>query len=183
MHRKQPYNPATSGPQAPAHDRRAREINRGSAGHVVGVEIDDPYESGARIGVVRSVRDDPLGDRHARGHIDQAQFEAGRQFQKQFLIAERGPKAVQFSEAVDGNPPRESLTDKQLAAWKWLAKCYRRLGADGSALVNDVLIHARTTKQVAASRGMAGQEWEKYYSRRLSECLNTLALVFGYSNR
>jgi hypothetical protein len=180
MHRK-PYDPATLGPQALVHDRRAREINRGSAAHVVGVEVDDPFERGARIAAVRSVRDDPLGDRHSRGHIDQAQFEAGRQFQRCFQIAERGPKAVQFSEAVDGNPPREMLTDRQLAAWKWLAKCYRRLGADGSALVNDVLIHARTTKQVAASRGMAGQEWEKYYSRRLGECLNTLALVARFS--
>jgi hypothetical protein len=183
MNRKQPYNPATSGPQAQVHDRRAKEINRGSAAHIVEVEVDDPYEPGAKISAIRSVRGDPLGDRHARGHIDEAQFAGGREFQKYFRIAERGPKAAQFNEAVDGNPAREMLTDRQLAAWKWLAKCYRRLGADGSALVNDVLIHARTTKQVAASRGMAGQQWENYYSRRLGECLNTLALVFGYSNQ
>jgi hypothetical protein len=29
---------------------------------------------------VRSVWDDPLGDRHARGFIDEAQFATGREF-------------------------------------------------------------------------------------------------------
>jgi len=178
--KRKPYNPAKSGPQI--HDRRATEINRGLKHDIVEVEIDDPYEAGAKISAIRSVRGDPLGDHFARGRIDQAQFDAGREFQRHFGIAERGPRAMQLAEAVDGDPPRENLTDGQLMAGKWLAKCYRKLGADGSSLVHDMLIHAMTAKQIAASRGLAGQDWEKFFSKRLWECLNTLALVYGFSN-
>lgn len=176
--RRKPYNPAISGPQV--HDRRAKELGRGA--DVYFVEVEDPYETGGKIMAARSRRDDPLADHHSRGHIDEAQFMAGREFQRHFGIAERGPRAVQLSEAVDGDPPRETLTDGQLLAGKWLAKCYRKLGSDGSALVHDMLIHAMTAKQIAGSRGLAGQDWEKYFSKRLWECLNTLALVYGFSN-
>lgn len=176
--KRRPYDPN----EIKVHDRRASEINRGLGGFIVVAEVDDPYEPGARITTVRSVRDDPLGDHHARGHIDEAQLLAGREFQRHFGIAERGPRAVQWSEAVDGDPPRENLTDGQLMAGKWLSKCYRKLGVDGAALVHDMLIHAMTAKQIAASRGMAGQDWEKYFAKRLWECLNTLARVYGFSN-
>ena len=138
-HRK-PYDPATSGPQTQVHDRRAKSVNRGLAAHLVETEVDDPFEPGVRIATLRSTRDDPLADRLARGHIDQAQYLAGREFQKHFRIAERGPRSPQLSEAIDGNPPHEGLTDSQFKAWAWLSRCYRELGADGSALVNDMLI-------------------------------------------
>jgi hypothetical protein len=177
---RSPYDPAKSGPQV--HDRRAREINRGSTGHIVEVEVEDPYEAGAKISAVRSVRDDPLADHLARGHIDQAQYEAGREFQKWFAAAERGPRAMQMSEAVDGDPPRETLTDEQMWAGKWLTKCYGALGKDGSILMHEMLIEAKTTRQVAAARGMSGSAWELYFARRLFECLNTLAIAFGFAN-
>ena len=41
------------------------------------------------------------------------------------------------------------------------------VGADGTALVHDMLISAMTTKQIAELRGMAGQEWERYFTKRL----------------
>jgi hypothetical protein len=179
---KQPYNPATSGPQVQVHDRRARQVNRGLAAHLVEAEVEDPYQPGARIGVLRSVRDDPLADHLSRGHIDQAQYLAGREFQKHFQIAERGPRAVQWTDAVDGGLPHEPLTSAQLMAGKWLAKCYRKLGADGSALVNDMLISNVTAKQIAEARGLSGREWARYYSKRFLECLNTLASVFGFAD-
>ena len=34
-------------------------------------------------------------------------------------------------------------------------------------MVHDMLISAMTTKQIAESRGMAGQEWERYFTKRL----------------
>jgi hypothetical protein len=178
--RRTPYDPAAQGPQV--HDRRAREINRGAVGHIVETEVDDPYEAGARISAVRSVRDDPLADHLARGHIDEAQYLAGREFQRHFGIAERGPRAMQMAEAVDGSPLHETLTDAALMASKWLAKCYGALGRDGSALIHDMLIANRTTRQIAAARGMVGSDWERYFARRLYEALDCLALVFGFSN-
>jgi hypothetical protein len=63
-----------------------------------------------------------------------------------------------------------------------LAKCYRALGADGSALINDVLIDAKTARQITESRGKKGLDWERFYSMRLRECLNTLAGVYGFSS-
>ena len=177
---RSPYNPALSGPQV--HDRRARQISRGSAAHIVEVEVDDPYEPGARISAVRSVRDDPLADHLARGHIDQAQYEAGRAFQRWFAVAERGPRAMQMGEAVDGDPPRETLTDEQLKATRWLGKCYRALGRDGSTLIHEMLISNRTTRQIATAKGMVGDDWNRYFSRRLFECLDTLTIVFGFAN-
>ena len=180
MHRK-PYNPATAGPQV-VHDHRAVDINRGTAGYIVETEVDDPYERGGQISAIRSVRNDPLGDRLARGRIDQAQYLAGREFQKHFRMAEKGPRSPSLSEAIDGTPLHEGLTDSQLKAWAWLSKCYRKLGSDGSALINDMLIHGRTTGQVAASQGLKGAEWQRYYARRFSECLNTLARVYGFAN-
>jgi hypothetical protein len=174
--RHKPFNPAAASPQIQIHDRRAKEINRGSAAHIVETEVDDPYETGAKIATVRSVRGDPLADHHARGHIDQVQFMAGRQFQKYFGIAERGPRSV------DGNPPRETLTDGQLMAWKRLTKCYERLGADGTVLVHCMLVHGMTAKQVAESRDLRGQYWNRYFSKRFGEALNTLAVVFGFAS-
>jgi len=83
---------------------------------------------------------------------------------------------------VDGGLPAETLTDEQLKAGKWLTKCYGALGRDGSVLMHDMLVHNRTTRQIAASRGMVGSAWEMYFARRLWECLDTLAVVFGFSN-
>jgi hypothetical protein len=177
---RQPYDPSRQGPQV--HDRRAREINRGSASHIVEVEIDDPFEPGARISAVRSVRDDPLADQLARGHIDEAQFLAGRQFQKDFETAERGPRAIALSEAVDSSPLQETLTDAQLKAGKSLSRCYGALGKDGSILAHDMLIRSMTLRQIAISRGMPGREWERYLGRRIHEVLDCLAIVYGFAS-
>ena len=177
---RNPYNPALQGPQV--HDRRARQISRGSAGHIVVTEIDDPYEAGAKISAVRSVRDDPLADQFARGHIDDAQFLAGRQFQKDFEIAERGPRAVQLSEAVDGGLPMENLTDAQLKATKALSRCYGVLGRDGSVLAHDMLIRSMTLRQISIARGMPGREWERYLGRRINEVLDCLAITYGFAS-
>ena len=177
---RKPYDPALTGPQV--HDRRARDVNRGSAAYIVDVEIDDPYELGAKISAVRSVRDDPLADQRARGHIDEAQFLAGRQFQHDFEIAERGPRAIVLSQAVDGGLPVESLTDAQLKATKALSRCYGALGRDGAALAHDMLIRAMTLRQISIARGMPGREWERYLGRRIGEVLNCLAVSYGFAS-
>jgi len=126
---------------------------------------------------------DPLADHFARGRIGQAQFWAGREFQEHFGIADRRSEDRAYTlDHLERERPG-TLTDDQLAAWKWLAKCYRQLGADGSALFHDVLIRAMTAKQIVESRGRTGQGWERYFTRRFWECLNTLAAVYGFSKR
>jgi len=48
--------------------------------------------------------------------------------------------------------------------------------------VQAALIHARSFRQIAEARGLSGQEWERYFAKRLWECLNSLAVVYGFAN-
>ncbi len=172
--RRTPYDPNKP------HDRRATESNRGVASHLTPLEVDDPYELGAKIIVMRSTRDDPLSGMHARKTINEAQYHAGLAFQRDFEAAERGPCAIDPSkEYVDGGLAPEPITEAQQRAARQLAVCYRQLGADGSALVHDVLIGRHTLLVVAKRRGLRGETWEKYFGRRLHECLHRLSYVYG----
>lgn len=174
--RKAPYDPNK------AHDRRATEFNAGIIGFVQPIEVDDPLELGGKLIVMRSTRDDPLGDLHARRMIDEAQYHAGRAFQNDFQKAERGPKAIDFTkEAVDGGVMPEPITEAQRGAARQLAIVYKALGQDGAALTHDVLVHNKTRAQIAQSRGLTGRRWEEYYGMRFRECLDCLALVYGFA--
>ena len=174
--RRAPYDPSK------AHDRRAAESNRGVEHHLTPKEVDDPYEAGGKIIVMRSTRDDPLADLHARHMIDEAQYHAGRAFQHDFETAERGPRAIDPSkEYVDGGALPEPITEAQRASTRQLAIVYRALGADGSAIVHGVLVHNRTRKQIAESRGLTGKRWEEYFGIRFRECLDCLARVYGFA--
>jgi hypothetical protein len=172
--RQKPYDPSK------AHDRRAMDLLRNA--QVAPLEVDDPYEVGGKILVMRSTRDDPLADLHDRNMIDEAQYQAGREFQSDFETAERGPRAIDPSkEAVDGGMAPEPITEAQRRAVRQLAVVYRQLGQNGSALVHDVLVHSKTRRQVAESRGLSGRRWEEYFGMRFRECLDCLALVYGFS--
>ena len=50
-------------------------------------------------------------------------------------------------------PIRETLTDEQLKAGKWLTRCYGALGKDGSTLIHEMLVSNRTTRQIARGSG------------------------------
>jgi hypothetical protein len=173
-----PYDPSK------AHDRRAVEFNRGIVSHTTPVEVDDPYEIGGKIVAMRSTRDDPLGDMHARRQIDEAQYQGGRAFQRDFERAERGPQAIDPSkEFVDGGVMPEPITEAQRRAARKLATVYQQLGMNGSALVHDILVHSRTRAQVAASRGLSGRRWEEFFGIRFRECLDTMAVIYGFAQR
>ena len=77
---------------------------------------------------------------HSHRHIDEAQYQGGRAFQADWEKAERGPQAVDPTrEYVDGGEMREPITEGQRKAVLRLNRAERELGADGSALVHDVL--------------------------------------------
>ena len=174
--RNKPYNPALT------HDRRSRDLLRNA--DVATVEVDNPLalESGEKIVVLRSIRDDPLGRLHARRQIDEAQYQGGRAFQNDWERAERGPRAVDPTrEYVDGGQMREPITEGQRKAVLRLNRAERELGADGSALVHDILLHGLSTEQVGQRRGLRSQRWNDYFARRLQECLDRLALIYGFT--
>jgi hypothetical protein len=106
------------------HDRKAATPSRGVTAFLAEAIVDDPYgaEPGAKITVVRSIRSDPLADRHARGFIDDCQLQAGRKFQRLFQIAEKGPRSLALADRVDTSPTTDGLTDAQLNRSCSLAK-------------------------------------------------------------
>ena len=174
--RSKSYRPAK------IHDRRSHDLPRNA--EVVSVEVDDPLglEPGEKIVALRSIRNDPLGRLHSHHQIDDAQYRGGRAFQNDWERAERGPQAVDPSrEYVDGAQRREAITDGQRKAVLRLNRAERELGADGSALVHDVLVHGMTMDQVGQRRGLTTQRWRDYFARRFAECLDRLALVYGFA--
>src|SRR5437588_11110916 len=131
------------------HDRRARD--RALNAEVAAIEVDDPLalEPGEKIVALRSIRNDPLGRLHSHRQIDEAQYQGGRAFQNDWEKAERGPQAVDPTrEYVDGGRSREPITERQRKAVLRLNRAERELGADGSALVHDVLVRGLTMQQV-----------------------------------
>jgi hypothetical protein len=167
---------------AKVHDRRSRDLPRNA--EVAAVEVDDPLalEPGEKIVTLRSLRNDPLGKLHSHRQIDEAQYRGGRSFQDDWEKAERGPQAVDPSrEYVDGGRPREPITERQRRAVLRLNRAERELGADGSALVHEVLILGMTMEQVGQRRGLRTQRWKDYFARRLLECLDRLALIYGFA--
>ena len=174
--RKKPYNPAK------VHDRRSHDLPRNA--EVAPAEVDDPLglEAGDKIVTLRSIRNDPLARMQSHRQIDEAQYQGGRAFQDDWERAERGPRAVDPTrEYVDGGQAREPITEGQRKAVLRLNRAERELGADGSALVHDVLVHGMTMDQVGQRRGLRGQRWNDYFARRLRECLDRLALIYGFS--
>jgi len=174
--RNKPHNPAK------VHDRRSRDLPRNA--EVVAVEVDDPLalEPGEKIVTLRSIRNDPLGRLHSHRLLDEAQYQGGRAFQSDWEKAERGPQAVDPTrEYVDGARSREPITEGQRKAVLRLNRAERELGADGAALVHEILILGMTTEQVGQRRGLHTQRWRDYFARRLRECLDRLALIYGFA--
>src|SRR6188768_4392154 len=159
--RRRPHDPAK------VHDRRSRDLPRNA--EVAAVEVDDPLalEPGDKIVTLRSIRNDPLGRMHSHRHVDEAQYQGGRAFQDDWEKAERGPQAVDPTrEYVDGGQMREPITEGQRKAVLRLNRAERELGADGSALVHDVLVLGMTTEQIGQRRGLCTQRWKDYFARR-----------------
>jgi hypothetical protein len=164
------------------HDRRAQDLPRNA--EVAEAEVDDPLalEPGEKIVTLRSIRNDPLGRLHSHHQIDEAQFQAGRAFQDDWEKAERGPQALDPTrDYVDASPAREAITERQRKAVLRLGRVERELGADGAALVREVLVLGMTMEQVGARRGLRGQRWMDYFSKRLRECLDRLAIIYGFA--
>jgi hypothetical protein len=167
---------------AKVHDRRSRDLPRNA--EVAAVEVDDPLglEPGEKIVTLRSIRSDPLGRLHSHRQIDEAQYQGGRAFQADWEKAERGPRAVDPTrEYVDGGQMREPITESQRKAVLRLNRAERELGADGSALVHGVLILGMTLEQIGQRRGLHTQRWTDYFARRFKECLDRLALIYGFA--
>lgn len=163
------------------YDRRSRDVPFNA--EVAEVEVDNPLavDPGEKIVAIRSVRSDPLGRLHAHHQIDEAQYRGGRAFQSDWERAERGPQAMDPTrEYVDGARTREPITESQRQAVLRLNRVERELGTDGAALVHDVLVLGLTMDQIGQRRAVRTQRWNDYFARRFRECLDRLALIYGF---
>lgn len=172
---------AVSATGAP-YDRRSTDLTiNAQVGPVI---VDDPYEAGAKVVAFRNLRDDPLAAMHNAKQVDEAQFIAGRHWQRAYELAEiGGVRAIDPTrECVDGGQiAQATITDAQIKAFGDLAKAITALGMEGEALIRDVLGEHRTIAQAADRRGYSSDLERKYLGRRFRECLDTLAVVFGYA--
>lgn len=166
---------------AQMHDRRATDLPFNSV--VAIAEVDDPYsDSGEKLTVVRSIRDDPLAGMLARNQIDQAQFSAGRLWQKYHEQSEiGGVRAIDpTKEAVDGGTIPQLISDQQIKATKELANASKELGTYDNALIWLVL-GERVSLTVVAQRWCMFREREKVYlGARFRDALETLATLWNF---
>ena len=181
--RKQPriYNPAKPKEPDKVHDRRATDLNKGLAGHVAPIEIDDPFEAGSKLIAMRNIRNDPLARMHTRKQIDEGQFHGGRLYQRDFETIERGPQAVDPSKPyVDcSRIETDRASDQFSRALVRLNAAHRDLGQNGASLLRSLLIESLSIDDIAEQRSLTDALEYKYLWRRVLECLDTLAFVYG----
>ena len=172
--RGKPYDPAK------VHDRRSTDLLRNAK--VEPIEVDDPIEVGGKLIVMRSIRNDPLAGLHARRHIDEAQYQGGRAFQYDFETIQSRPQAVDASQPyVDCSLRPRGISAAFSESLARLKLADRELGQEGAAIVRNVLIHGMTIEQIGMTRGLTNEPDLKYLGRRFRECLECLALVYGFA--
>jgi hypothetical protein len=187
--RRQPYNPALAEYQraqqaaedAKKRDRKSQDLLRNA--RVAAMEVDDPI-SGDKIVVLRSIRNDILGNMHAKKYIREDQYWAGREYQSFFEIAQGQQQACDPSQPyVDQSFRHRGVSVTLSEALASLNKANRALGQEGSALTLDVLIDGMSIAQSAEKRKLTSEAELKYIGRRFRECLDCLALVYGFAMR
>jgi hypothetical protein len=128
-----------------------------------------------------------LRDLRARGQLEEHQFAAGRHWQRLWEQAEVGSiRSLDPSRLhVDGGaPPPEIVALRRRHAIAELARARQTLGYSGNALVSRVLAHGWTLRTVAIACNLdsrAGSRDRLYLGARFRECLDDLAVVFGYA--
>lgn len=161
-----------------------------TAGDVGLIEVDNPAEFAERvihpkIWVSRSLRDDPLGQMHDRHQVSEAEYKAGRQWQREYEAAGARIKSSGFlQEPVDGGGSlKEGVTDRQMIAHRALSGYAAQLGPEGNRIVHWVLADKLTLREVANRRHYdTSRSTMMYVGRRWRECLGTLAVCMGYAS-
>ena len=151
------------------------------------IEVDDPHGTrpGEKIRVQRQLRADPLARLHSHKQIDEAQYRAGRAFQRDSETAARGVRSVDLArERVDGGAPAEPLTDAQVRARKRLSEMERVLGRTMHRVTQAVLVQGMNMETVAQQVfNREGEVSAKYYGRLFRDALDVLAGEYGLAGR
>lgn len=172
-------------PESATHDRRATDAL--AAGQYASIDVADPMalNPGDKITVLRQLRGDPLARLHSHHQIDEAQYHAGRCYQRDWEVAERGARAIDPTrEAVDGGRMPEPMTDGQGRARIRLVEIERALGRNMHKVAHAVLIEGLTMETLALRMfNRAGARWENYYGRIFRDALEVLAVEYNLAGK
>lgn len=161
------------------HDRRSTDKQMGR--QYATMKVDDPYAPGEKITVVRQLRHDQLAWYHAHGQIDEAQYAAGRAYQRDYEQAERGAKAIDPTrEHVDGGPGIDPLPVSQISARNKLVAIEGVLGRYLISILQAVLIHGAEISSMARTQSKA----ERTQAGRMFRMgLELLAVEYKFSGK
>lgn len=154
----------------------------------VATMVDNPYFSGAhaegasnpRKTMARlSMRESPVVWMHCHGRIDDAQLQAASRFRGLYeRTGGSGVKAMDTTkEPVQGGIMTDGLTDAKMDAAKELVAVRRRLGPVGYELVEAVCGQCLWLRELFPARRTQDRQAD-----RLRDCLDALALFWGYRN-
>jgi hypothetical protein len=170
---------------AAAHDRRAADLPLHA--EVAAIVVDDPYATrqGEKITVLRQLRSDPLARLHSHRQIDEAQYRAGRAYQRDWEAASRGPRALDPTrERVDGGVRAEPVSERQTRARKRLAALEQALGRTMHRVTYAVLVDGMSMETLAQQLfNREGEASTKYYGRLFRDALDVLAVEYGLAGR
>lgn len=160
-------------------DRRATESHRQAS--LVPVEVPDPYEPGATIIAFKDAKADPLQRLKDQQDIDEAQYQAGKAYERDLELAEVGNvKAIDPTrEAVDGGRLPEPVSETKRKADMRLNEAGRLMGQFAECVVRGVLRSNVTPAQLAVARGFATRREQLQYGWVFRRALEELAMFYG----
>lgn len=164
-------------------DRRATDLP-GRSGDYVDITVADPWSSdGGRISSKQNVRHDPLGRMGARHQIDAAQLAAGRRWQADYDRSGGGLRTNFASDAPvsGGGEAKDQINDQMVDAYARLKATRGVLGVGGFQLIEQIAGMGLSVAEAAADRGLITKSEIEYLGRRFRECLETLAIHYGYA--
>lgn len=140
-----------------------------------------PYDKAAFDPVVRNIKESSLSTMHARGQIDDAQFEAGNWFRATYEKTRMGSMAIDPSrEPVDTSGIADPIPDRMITANQELALVRAELGARGYRIVE--LVCGQGWNVIEATETQSRQRIEDNRAL-LRVSLDALAVWCGYATK
>lgn len=156
------------------------------------VDVDNPEYSrdhdGAsgnpkKIRAAFNSKESPVMWMHARNWVTDSQAMAATEFRRLYeMCGGAGARAIDFTkEPVDGGGYIDPISDRRMDAAKELMQVQHRLGRSGYDLVERVCGQLFFIKQVAAQyRNSSSKRYETKLANQLKDCLDVLAIDWGY---
>ena len=160
--------------------------------------VDDPLEPGAKLRVLRQIRNDPLASMYAKGHLAHRDSQgvwhdgtdllaAGERLQELYEDCQLGTiSAIDTTkEKVDGGKFPDMITDRQIKAFREISTARREIklkfGEYGFGLLEDILINRKSPSVAASHRGLTTAREINFMTRFFKLMLNSLAEFWGYA--